>query len=183
MLTPMIGNVLPDGVTWAVDTGCFAAPERFDPLHYLDWLWQRLPHAHRCLFATAPDVYGDGPATLTVATPMLPLIRIVGYRAALVVQPGVTVADLDWDAFDAVFAGGPDDWHTSADLAAIVAEARRRGKWCHRGRVNSLKRLRASQVMGYDSADGTFLAFGPDTNMPRLKRWVETIAAQPTLAI
>ena len=41
------------------------------------------------------------------------------------------------------------------------------------GRVNSLRRLRLAAADGYDSVDGTFLAFGPDVNLPRLRAWLE----------
>jgi hypothetical protein len=40
------------------------------------------------------------------------------------------------------------------------------------GRVNSQKRFSYAQSIGCDSADGTFLAFGPTQNLPRLLSWV-----------
>jgi len=39
------------------------------------------------------------------------------------------------------------------------------------GRVNSARRWAIAEVFGCDTADGTFLAFGPDTNLPRAKAW------------
>jgi hypothetical protein len=60
------------------------------------------------------------------------------------------------------------------DLAATS------GRWTHMGRVNTLRRLRFAFFHGYDSVDGTFLAFGPDVNLPRLLRYL-TLAKQPTL--
>jgi len=41
------------------------------------------------------------------------------------------------------------------------------------GRVNSGKRFRAAQAGGYDSVDGTFLAFGPKPNLIRLQGWMQ----------
>jgi hypothetical protein len=40
------------------------------------------------------------------------------------------------------------------------------------GRVNSRRRLRIAAQMGCHSADGTFLAFGPDRNLPHLLGWL-----------
>jgi Xaa-Pro aminopeptidase len=49
------------------------------------------------------------------------------------------------------------------------------------GRVNSARRYHAMRVAGADSADGTFVAFGPDVNIPHVRRWVETAKRQPSL--
>ncbi len=51
----------------------------------------------------------------------------------------------------------------------------------HCGRVNSLKRLRYAASIGCQSADGTFLAYGPDRNLPVLLGWLHTLHA-PTPA-
>lgn len=182
MLTPMMWNA-PDlsQTIWAADTGCFAAPEKFDLPRYLDWLAQR--PAETNLFATAPDVVGNAAATWGKSRDVLPQIRELGYRAALVAQNGIEDLTIDWDAFDALFVGGTTDWKLSESTYRLVAEARQRGKWCHQGRVNSWRRLSAAAISGYDSADGTYLAFGPDTNWPRLQGWLHRIEQQPTLAL
>lgn len=181
MLTPMMGHRLPDHVTWAVDTGCFAKPEKYDTEAYLYWLWQRREHRGRCIFATAPDVFGDGIGTLKKSKRVLPLIRSVGFPAALVLQPGMTMETVPWDEIDAVFIGGPDDWHVGPVVADIVHEANRRGLWTHEGRVNSLRRLRAAQAKGCKSADGTFVIFGPKVNLPRMHAWLDELERQPLL--
>lgn len=181
MLTPMMGNHLPPGVVWAADTGCFAAPHRHDDERYLRWLGVRSYAVDRCLFATAPDVVGDAEATLDRSLLMLARIREVGYRAALVAQDGLESLPVPWDAFDALFVGGTTNWKLSEAAYALVAEAKARGKWCHQGRCNSGRRLRAAAVGGYDSADGTFLAFGPDKNLPRVLRWLGELERQPCL--
>jgi cellulose synthase/poly-beta-1,6-N-acetylglucosamine synthase-like glycosyltransferase len=56
----------------------------------------------------------------------------------------------------------------AADLAT---EAKRRGKTVHMGRVNSEARLRHAMAVDCDTADGTFIAFGPDINLRRLGEW------------
>lgn len=181
MLTPMMGNALPEGVPWAADTGCFNQPDKHDDDRYIGWLKDRAYAAGRCLFATAPDVVGDAEATLIRSLPMLSRVRDAGYVAALVGQDGLESLDVPWDAFGALFVGGTTQWKLSEATYGLVCEAKERGKWCHMGRVNSLRRLKAAQVGGYDSADGTFLAFGPDKNLPRLRHWLKEVQLQPPL--
>lgn len=186
--TPAQGNVLPGGVRWAADNGCFGNGYPGDD-GYLDWLASRRRHAGRCAFATAPDVIGRGPdgglrpdaaATLDRSAPMLPRIRALGYRAALVAQNGLEDLLIPWRDFDALFIGGTTDWKLGPAVRALVAEAKWRGKHVHMGRVNSLRRLRYAHVIGCDSADGTYLAFGPDTNLPKLLGWLRDVH-QPAL--
>jgi hypothetical protein len=182
MLTPMIGNK-PDlsQFTWAADTGCFAQPKRHDDDKYIAWLEARQPFQGRCLFATAPDVVGDAEATLTRSLPVLPRIRNAGYKAALVAQNGIEKTNIPWDDFDALFIGGDTAWKLSEPTYELVREASERGKWTHMGRVNSLKRIKAALVSGYDSADGTYIRFGPDILTPRVLGWARNIIEQPTL--
>ena len=42
------------------------------------------------------------------------------------------------------------------------------------GRVNSERRYRYAADIGCDSADGTYLTFGPDQNLPRLMAWIRS---------
>ena len=181
MLTPMMGNTLPDGVTWAADTGCFAAPERFDPLTYLGWLARYQADAGRCLFATMPDVVGDAAATLAKVQPWPRIIRGLGYKPALVAQDGLESRPVPWDDFDALFIGGSTAWKLGEAATMLVRAARERGKWVHAGRVNSLRRLRHVAWQGAQSADGTFVAFGPNVNLPRMRGWIEAMNRQPML--
>lgn len=44
-------------------------------------------------------------------------------------------------------------------------------KRLHMGRLNSGRRWRLAEVMGCDTADGTFLAHGPDKNLDRMRSW------------
>lgn len=183
MLTPNKGNVPWAGMPWAADSGLYtAAGQRaFDVSAYLRWLQARRAHRADCLFATAPDVVGDAAATWTRSAPVLPQIRALGFPAALVAQDGWASAPGDWTAFDALFVGGTTAFKLSEPAYALAQEAKRRGKWVHMGRVNSGRRFRAARGAGYDSVDGTYLAFAPDTNMARLQAWQRATAAQPVL--
>lgn len=181
MITPNMGNLPPAGVPWAADNGRFSAPARYSDEKYLAWLARMEPYRERCLFATAPDVVGNAIQTLVMSRPMLSRIREAGYPAAFVAQDGLEKSVPPWDEFDALFVGGSTTWKLSEAAYAIVAEAKRRGKWTHMGRVNSLQRLRAAEAAGYDSADGTYVAFAPDLNEGRMRGWLDHIAARPTL--
>lgn len=168
--TPAEGRSPADARVWAADNGCFGKGYPGDEA-WLAWLRQHTAHADRCLFATAPDVVADAAATLARSTPWLPVIRSLGYPAALVAQDGLEDLAIPWDDFDVLFVGGSTEWKLSAAAARIAAEAKRRGKKVHMGRVNSARRWAYAELVGCDSADGTFLAFGPDKNLPRLRRW------------
>lgn len=181
MHTPMMGNSLYHGRTWAADTGCFAAPHKHDNAKYLSWLERHDDISEQCLFATAPDVVGDAAATLLRSMPMLRAVRDIGYRAALVAQNGMEELTIPWEEFDALFIGGTTQWKLGNHAAAIVQEAKRRGKWVHMGRVNSLKRLKFARTMGCDSADGTHVAYSPDINIPKVQRWLQSLACQSML--
>lgn len=181
ILTPNMGNPVPARGPWAADNGCFTAHVPFDLDRYLAWLERWRPSADRCLFATAPDVVGDAAATWARSAPVLPQLRARGYRAALCAQNGIDPSVFDWNAFDCLFVGGDDAFKLAESTYALVAEAHARGKWTHMGRVNSARRFRAAFLSGYDSVDGTYLAFGPDTNLPKLQRWLAHMVTQPSL--
>ncbi len=138
------------------------------------WL-EALPRSG-CLFAVAPDVYPDAPATLVRSRPYLGIIREMGFPAAFVGQNGAEDLDLPWDEFDCLFIGGertPNplfEWKVSRSAERLVRVARDRGKWVHMGRVNSLGRMKRAREMGCHSADGTFLKYRR-RKMPDDTKW------------
>lgn len=171
MYQPGMGNQLPPGLPWAADNGCYAQGERFDVqlfLHWLDGLTR-----DGCLFAVAPDVVGDMVATLARSLPMLPRIRGLGFKAALVGQDGAELVSIPWGEFDTWFIGGSTTWKLSPKSRDLALEAKRRGKWVHMGRVNSYQRVQIAYSWRCDSVDGTYLKFGPRTNWPTLLSWLE----------
>ncbi len=163
---------------WAADTGCYSRGNNFDLDNYLRWLDDRKQYADKCLFATAPDVVGNAFATWQRSKDVLPLIRDMGFKAALVAQDGIEGMAIDWRAFDTLFIGGSTDWKLGKHCLALVREAKKQGKRVHIGRVNSFKRFRLMASWGADSADGTYLAFGPDRNLPRLQNWLMDVRWQ-----
>jgi hypothetical protein len=174
--TPAQGNLIPDRVAVCADNGCFGKGYPGDHA-WLAWL-DTLP-TDRVTFAVAPDVVGDAAATLTRSAPFLPAIRGKGLPAALVAQDGLEHQPVPWDDFDALFIGGTTTWKLGPAARTLVGEAKARGKWVHMGRVNSERRYTYAAWIGCDSADGTFLTFGPDVNLPRLQSWLRTLDQLP----
>jgi hypothetical protein len=166
---------------WAADSDCFKAPEAFDSDRYLTWL-ERCERS-RCLFAAAPDRLADAQATLEVAGAVLPRIRALGYRAALVAQDGLQALAVPWADFDALFIGGTTAWKLSRHAWALCGEAQARGKWVHMGRVNSFRRLDLADWWGCGSVDGTYLKWAPDKNKVRLEQWFKRLYLQPKLPL
>lgn len=157
MLTPRNGglSVLERFPCWAADNGCFASGDKFVLEKFYRWL-DRVPRS-RCLFATAPDVFPDAPATLRRSLPVLPRLRDLGFKAAFVFQNGADF--IPWDEFDAMFIGGTNEWKLGLRVRELVVEARVRNKWVHMGRVNSERRMRYASLIGCHSVDGTGLKF------------------------
>lgn len=175
--TPAQGNRRPADVVWAADNGCFGKGYPGDDA-WLAWLAGMDPAD--CLFATAPDVVGDAAATLARSTPFLPHIRALGYPAALVAQDGLEDLAIPWTELDVLFIGGSTEWKLGPAARGIVARGKALGKHVHMGRVNSERRYRYALAIGCDSADGTYLTFGPDANLPDVLAW-SRLADSPVL--
>ena len=175
MISPNMGQLPFRGLPWAYDNGAFSG--RFEHDRWHRWLERCELYRADCLFVVAPDVVGDARATWERSEPYLPLIRSMGYSAALVAQDGLA-EPIEWDAFDCLFVGGTTAFKLSETAYALVREAKRRGKWTHMGRVNGWQRFKAAAVSGYDSADGTKIAFGPDYNLPIVLGWLDRVNGQ-----
>lgn len=166
---------------WAADNGAFA--DRWTEHDWARWLAE-LPTVG-CLFAVAPDVVGDAAGSLARGLDHSGKMAAFGFPVAIAAQDGAEALDWPWDDFDALFLGGSPatDWKVSLAAESLVGEARRRGKWVHMGRVNSLRRLQRARLMGCQSSDGTFLAFGPDVNTPKLDRFLRVLKNTPPLRL
>jgi hypothetical protein len=137
-----------------------------------------------CLFVAVPDDVRRGPDGLPVASAegTLELFErwhriLAGYRLplALVLQNGQEQLPVPWRRIAAVFVGGDTAWKLGAEAAELVAEAKRRGKHVHMGRVNSRRRARYAASIGCDSVDGTGASRYRDRRLPQYLDW----AAEP----
>lgn len=161
------------GIPWAADNDAYGGFGDDEAARFERMLAAiaRLPG---CLFVTAPDVVGDAAATARHFEIWAPRMARYGVPIAYVLQDGATSAP--WDRIAAVFVGGTDRFKLSPDAAALVDEAKRRGKWAHLGRVNSRKRTLYAKAIGCDSIDGTGTSIAPDTNIPLALGWVREAA-------
>lgn len=174
--TPAQGNKRPEGVTWCADNGAFS--DRWDANKWWRFLVRNAHAADTCLFAALPDVVGDWPATLARSSPWIERVKALGYPVAIVLQDGCTSDTVPWDRIDAVFVGGTDAFKFGNTARELCREAKQRGMWVHVGRINGPRRFRGAALpyevggLGADSADGTYLTRGPDTNLPKLLGWI-----------
>jgi hypothetical protein len=186
--TPAQGNRHPGDVAWCADNSCFGDAYPGD-IEFVRWLARKRHMASRCAFVVAPDVprqpdgtlKGDAKATLKRSEPFLEVIRALGFPAAFVAQNGLEELAVPWDWFDVLFLGGDDAFKLGGHVRDLTLQARARGKHVHMGRVNSLRRLKYADAIGCHSADGTYLAFGPDTNLPKLLGWMRAVNDQQPL--
>lgn len=172
IVTPKQGNRLPDGVVFCADNGAYGKGYPGDAAW---WSWLQALPPERCAFAVAPDVPFDAAATLARSQPWLPRIRSLGILAAFAAQDGLTEQTTPWDDFDVLFIGGTTEWKMGRLARALIRAAKARGKHVHMGRVNSEKRLRYAKFIGCGSADGTYIAHGPDTNLPDVLAWLRSV--------
>ena len=157
-----------EGWPWAADNDCFG---RLDPHAYSAMLDALVGAPGRCLFVTVPDVVADAHATARLFEVWWRALARRGLPAALVAQDGLEHLgcwlSLLWPRVDALFIGGSTEWKLGPSAEALVAEARRRGKWVHMGRVNSARRIRYAASIGCDSVDGTKWVRWRDTYLER----------------
>jgi EAL domain-containing protein (putative c-di-GMP-specific phosphodiesterase class I) len=111
------------------------------------------------------------------------MIRELGYPAAFVAQDGIEKTEIPWDAFDVLFIGGSTDFKLGQIVRDVVSMAKEKGKWVHMGRVNSQKRLEYATGIGCDSADGTYLIFGPTKNLPNVLSWLRKVNNQDSMFV
>lgn len=178
ILAPGGGSTPPPNAIMCADNGCFG---KGWPGEEKWWDWLTKLDASRLKFAVAPDVVGDAAATIARSAPWLPKIRELGIPAAFVAQDGLEDLEVPWDTFDVLFVGGSTAWKIGPAARRIVADAKAHGKWVHMGRVNSHRRLSYAAHIGCDSADGTYLVFGPDVNLPKMLGWLRRLDQEAEL--
>lgn len=165
------------GWIWAADNGCFNA--KWDHARWLGWLNRDMPRSG-CLFATVPDVVADHAATAARFDQYVSDVLTARFPVAFVGQDGAERGGVPWERMDCLFIGGSTAWKMSQHAFRLARQARERGKWVHVGRVNSLDRF-SSWANDADSCDGTFIAFGPKKNAPKVAAWMDRQWAQPSM--
>jgi hypothetical protein len=180
LLVPGAGNsvqsVLATGLPWAADNAAFTG---FNPAAFCAMLGRVAGHPG-CLFVACPDVVGDAAATLRLFGQWQPILAALNLPIALVGQDSAENLPLAWEQFQAMFVGGSTDWKLGPGAAALVAEAKRRGKWTHLGRCNTRKRFRHAYRLECDSIDGSGFSRWPDDRIPLALRWLADLHGTPS---
>jgi hypothetical protein len=183
--TPRNGNAplgfAERGLLWACDNDAYAA---WDEGRFRRMLASvsSLPDRGRLLWVACPDVVADATATLARFDAWEPAIAAAGLPVALVGQDGMEDAELPWDRMEALFVGGSTRWKLSHAALDLAAEAKRRGKLVHVGRVNTLRRLRTVWDWGcVDTIDGSCFSKWPDKFFPWFLRHLAALERQPLL--
>jgi hypothetical protein len=178
---PRLADTAARGIAWAADNdafGGFDAPAavRFEKM--LDAI-EGIPN---CRFVTCPDVVGEAGLTDLLFEEWAPKLHARGFPVAYVLQEDGVEYDphgIPWGAISALFIGCADDGEKLGErVRSLAAEAKRRGKWVHMGRVNSAKRIRYAREIGCDSIDGTGWMKWRRTNLPR---GLSLVSAPPQL--
>jgi hypothetical protein len=181
IITPKQGNLVPADAIYCADNGAYGKGYPGDSAWWA-WLQRSVARwgADRCAFAVAPDVPFDAAGTLDKSLEWLPRIQSLGVPAALAFQDGIEDLPIPWDVVDVMFIAGSTEWKLGPAARALVTEAKARGKWVHMGRVNSERRFGYAELIGCDSADGTYLTFGPRKNLPYVNRWSSSLFGEVT---
>lgn len=159
------------GLPWAADNDAFSG---FDATAFRAMLGRLQPEAARCRFVSVPDVVGDAITTVSMFHCWEMEVKRYGYPVALVAQNGLENMLIPWHRFDALFIGGTDTWRRTPALPWLIAEAKRRGKWVHMGRIN-IGSVRIAQYYGVDSFDGSGFSRQPS----RVARALEILQREP----
>jgi hypothetical protein len=147
-------SALIGGKLWMMDNNAFN--KKFQLGTWLDALVKYSDYAGTCLGIPVPDVVGDHKSTIDLFYRYYRAVSACGLPVAFVTQDGLTPEETPWKLFSTLFVGGTDQHKLSTEAGALIAEAKRRGKLIHVGRVNSATRLKDSFWM-VDSVDGTGL--------------------------
>jgi len=159
---------------WAVDNGAYSG---FDEKKFVRYL-KRVQDISGCIWVAAPDVVGDGIATLKLFRQWAPRIHAWGFPVAFVSQDGSLQYELPWDDFECLFIGGTTEWKLGGIVREQARVAKYKGKLLHMGRVNSRKRLRYAASIKCDSVDGSSFNWFSDIYLPKAEKWLAEIDAE-----
>lgn len=152
---------------WFYDNMAFAdwrAGRSFDEPAFMADILRILdmPEDQRPAFITLPDVVAGGLASLRLSIAWLHRLGRLRLRFALVVQDGMTPADVPWDApWHVLFVGGSKPWKLDT-MGAWARAAHAHGRPCHVGRIGSGERYLDAKAADVDSIDSALFLFSEE---------------------
>lgn len=163
----------PRRLPWALDNGAFAAHKAGKPFDEAAFrtVLDRITTAPD--FVVCPDIVGGGLNSLALSLAWEERLRHTGYPLALVVQDGMTAADVRpvIERFALLFVGGSLSWKLKTG-AMWCRVAKEYGKPCHIGRVGTAKRVAWARRIGAASIDSCLPLWSRDN----LDRFVRALA-------
>ena len=139
---------------FALDNGRFCAGPDWSERDWMKLIHKACAHSQKTGVAPewilVPDVVADWKATVREFSHWESRVRNTGWKVAVAVQNGASVADVKAMGVDVVFVGGTTEW-----------KLRTTALWCsefprvHVGRVNTLERAIGCFQCGAESIDGT----------------------------
>jgi len=178
IVTPAQGTRPIPGVPFCADNGKYGKGWP-GPWRWGEWV-KGLPR-DGCAFVVAPDVPFNAAATLRLWDPAYRFLARYGYPAAFAAQDGQESLPVPWSQISTLFIAGSTEWKLGPHAFALIQEAVSRDVPAHCARVSSERRLMKASWAGCSSADGTYLAYGPDKNLPKLLGWLakDTLFSYP----
>lgn len=169
-----------EGVAFALDNDAFTHFTNGTPFDFVGWrsfLARIRDSGETPLWAAVPDVVTNRAATIRQWGEWSFLVTELGWNAALVVQDGMTMADVEGCKPDVLFVGGSTEWKWNTAH-----------QWCrdfprvHIGRVRS-RRLPYCDLIGAESCDGTGWFRESVRGKParQLEAWLENPEPHPEL--
>jgi hypothetical protein len=141
---------------YAIDNGAWSAFAQGRPFNEASFGALLRSHGAGADWTVLPDIVAGGLPSLEMSLRWMRRVLDETPRALLAVQDGMVDADVR--AFIGprvgIFVGGSTAWKLDT-LRAWGALARELGAWCHVGRVNTARRIRACTMGGATSFDGT----------------------------
>lgn len=170
---PIVYSVLDESeyLPYVIDNGAFPAwtkDEEWDEPAFVELLNWVDAAAVKPMWVAAPDVVTDRAATLAQWDGWAERIRARGHAAALVVQDGMTPADVKAAEPDVVFIGGSTKWKWLWLFRFAESHPR-----VHVGRVNGYEPLVRCYQAGAESADGTGWFRGDMVQLDGLRRFLQ----------
>ena len=134
----------------ALDNGAWTAHQSGEAFDFEAFAGFVSRWASRALWVVAPDVVGDGRATMELAEEWVPRLRVL-CPVLVAAQEGMTAADVRALGADGVALGGLTEWKE----AALRDRSWRSLPYLHVLRVNTQSRVHACRRIEADSSDGT----------------------------
>lgn len=168
---------------WILDNGAFKlwrSGKPFDGAKFWSVVERAAEHNPRPEFVVCPDVVAGGLESLALSLAWADRIEPTGLKMALVVQDGMTEADVapHLHRFAVLFIGGSLEWKL-ATLSYWARVARDHGIKVHAGRIGGRKRMLLAKRAGIDSVDSCVPLFS-DGNMSNFLNAL-TLPGQVTL--